>query len=123
MIPVGVTIDNYGCTITDGCWHSSEIANNSTTENPNIKELTYKTVVEFIEWYNEKYPKKSTHPKEEKLTFNVGGVDYLRKAKYKKSDCTVLDCFGGANQKCKIQLWNETIITVGTDELELTEAK
>lgn len=123
MIPVGVTIDNYGCYITDGCWNHSEIVSNTESENPNIKELTYKTVVEFIEWYNEKFPKKSKQLKEEKLTFNIGGVDYFKKAKYRKSDCTVLDCFGGANQKCKIEMWNETVVTVDTDELELTEAK
>ena len=57
MIPVGVTIDNYGCRITDGCWNPSEIASNSDSENPDIKELTYKTVVEFIQWHNERFKK------------------------------------------------------------------
>ena|SRR3990167_7788 len=58
MIPIGVTIDNYGCYITDGCWNSSEIVSNTETglgsKIPNVRELTYKTVVEFIEWYNER---------------------------------------------------------------------
>ena len=52
MIPVGVTIDNYGCRITDGCWNGSVIVSNTTTENPDVKELTYKTIVKFIKWYN-----------------------------------------------------------------------
>ena len=52
MIPVGVTIDNYGCRITDGCWNASEIVSKTKSENPNVKELTWKAVVEFIKWYN-----------------------------------------------------------------------
>ena len=61
MIKVGVTIDNYGCYITDGCWNPSEIASNTENgageEIPDVKKLTYKTVVQFIEWHNERFKK------------------------------------------------------------------
>src|SRR3990167_3171112 len=53
-------------------------------------------------------------------TFNVGGVTYSRKAKYEGANCRVIDCFGSANQKCKIEIHIQEI-NVDTEDLELTE--
>ena len=54
MTTVRVKIDNYGCTISNGVWNSTEIAKNTQTEGADVKVLTYKTIVGFIKYYNEK---------------------------------------------------------------------
>ena len=56
LITTRVVIDNHGCTISNGAWHSSDIAKNTNSdgEKPDILKLTHKTVVDFIKYYNEK---------------------------------------------------------------------
>ncbi len=60
-----------------------------------------------------------------KKTIYIGGCHYYRQALYGEleSECTILRCYGSAEQNCNIRLWTGHELTVGTDELHLTEYK